>query len=174
MDKTGFNITNRNEEERTMRMTMIRWQKPEANPWFAIEPWGSLREEINRLFETTMPDFLPLPRLMSAWGPQLDLYEDKDNLVVKVEVPGMKREDIDVSLHEGTLTISGERKSEATGEDTQTHRQERFYGRFQRSIALPTPVNDAQVKAVYTDGILTVTLPKAEEAKPKQIEINVG
>jgi HSP20 family protein len=155
-------------------MTMIRWQRPEANPWFAMEPWGNLREEVNRLFDTNLPEFLPLPRLMNAWGPQLDLFEDKDNLVVKVEVPGMKRDDIDVSLQEGTLTISGERKSEDADKDAQTHRQERFYGRFQRSITLPMPVNDAQVKAAYNDGILTVTLPKAEEAKPKQISINVG
>jgi len=155
-------------------MTMIRWQRPEANPWFAMEPWGNLREEINRLFDSNQPEIIPLPRLMNAWGPQLDLFEDKDNLVVKVEVPGMKREDIDVSLQEGTLTISGERKHEEQYQEAQAHRQERFYGRFQRSVALPVPVEDAKVKATYNDGILTVTLPKAPEAKPKQISIDVG
>jgi HSP20 family protein len=153
---------------------MIRWQKPEINPWFALEPWSNLREGINRLFDSSLTDFGSFPKLMNAWGPALDLYEDKDNLVVKVELPGMKKEEIEVSLHDGTLTISGERKGEESFKDAQTHRSERFYGRFQRAVALPLPVNAAQVKASYTDGILTVTLPKAEEAKPKQIEVNVS
>jgi len=153
---------------------MIRWQRPEVNPWFAMEPWGNLREEINRLFDSSVLDSGTLPKLMNAWGPSLDLYEDKDNLVVRVELPGMKKADIDVSLHDGTLTVSGERTLESPVKDTQTHRQERFYGRFQRAIALPVSIAQEQVKASYTDGILTVTLPKAEEAKPKQIEVSIG
>lgn len=155
-------------------MTLIRYQKPEINPWFSIEPFGRLQEEINRLFEQTLPDWAPIPRLMGAWGPALDLYEDKDNLVAKLELPGMKKEDIEVSLHEGTLMVTGERKAEQTFKDAQAHRSERFHGRFQRSVALPVPVNADKVKASYEDGILTVTLPKAEEAKPKQIAVNVG
>lgn len=154
-------------------MTMIRWQKPDANPWFGLEPWDNLRDEINRLFDTSAPDFGPFPRLMNAWGPSLDLYEDKENLVVKVELPGMKKDEIEVSLHEGTLTISGERKLEENARQAQSHRMERFYGRFQRSVALASPVKPDQVKAAYTDGILTITLPKAEEAKPKQIAVDI-
>jgi len=154
-------------------MTMVRWQKPEVSPWSVLEPWGNLREEINRLFDSPLAEFGAFPRLMNAWGPSLDLYEDKDNLVVKVELPGMKKDEIDVSLQDGTLTISGERKSEEL-KDAEPHRLERFYGRFQRSISLPSPVNGNKVKANYTDGILTVTLPKTEEAKPKQIEVSVG
>jgi HSP20 family protein len=155
-------------------MTMIRWQRPEVNPWLSMEPWGNLREEINRLFDASFSDTDTFPKLMNAWGPSLDLFEDKDNLVVRVELPGMKKSDIDVSLHEGTLTVSGERKEESPDKDAQTHRQERFYGRFQRSIALPVNIAQEKVKATYTDGLLTVTLPKAEDAKPKQIEVHVA
>jgi HSP20 family protein len=112
--------------------------------------------------------------LLSGWNPALDLYEDKDNLYVKVELPGMKREDIDVSLHEGSLSIAGERKSEQKHEDAEVYRAERFFGRFQRTVALPTPVASEKVKAQYKDGVLNITLPKTEEAKPKHIDVNVS
>ena len=105
--------------------------------------------------------------------PALDLYEDKDNFVLKAELPGMKKEEIDISLHEGVLTLSGERKEERKEEGADTYRSERYYGRFHRTIALPSAVNGEKVSASYKDGILTVTLPKTEEAKPKQIPINV-
>jgi len=113
-------------------------------------------------------------RLFSGWTPSLDLYEDKDRLVVKVEVPGMKREDIDVSLHEGCLSISGERKGEEKYKEADVYRAERFFGRFQRTVALPAPVAADKVTAQYQDGILTVTLPKTEEAKPRRIDVNVN
>ena len=93
---------------------------------------------------------------------------------MKVELPGMKREGIDVSLHEGGLSISGERKSEQTHEDADVYRAERFVGRFQRTVTLPTPVAADKVKAQYKDGILTITLPKTEESKPKHIDVNVS
>jgi HSP20 family protein len=152
-------------------MTMIRWQKPESSLAFA--PWGNLQTEINRLFNEAFPDFGRTPSLMNAWGPTLDLYENKDNLTVKVELPGMKKEDIEISLQDDTLTVSGERKHEETLKDAETHRLERFYGRFQRSVAINVPVQADKIKATYADGVLTVVLPKAEQAKPRQIEINV-
>jgi HSP20 family protein len=113
-------------------------------------------------------------RLLSGWTPALDVFEDKDNIFVRVELPGMKREDIEVSLHEGTVSISGERKSESKYEEADVHRSERFFGRFQRTIALSAPVAAEKVKAQYKDGILTVTLPKTEEAKPKVIDVKVN
>jgi HSP20 family protein len=93
---------------------------------------------------------------------------------VKVELPGMKKEDINISLHDGSLSISGERKSEGQYEDAEVYRAERFFGRFQRSVTLPAAVAADKVKAQYKDGILTVTLPKTEEAKPKHIDVNVS
>lgn len=152
-------------------MTLIRWNKPENSLW--TNPWSNFQREMNRLLDEPFAGFGTVPGLMNAWGPAMDLYEDKDNLTVNVELPGMKKEDIELSLNEGTLTISGERKNDETHKDAATHRVERFYGRFQRSVALGVAVNPDKIKATYTDGILTVTLPKADEAKPKQIEINV-
>ena len=112
--------------------------------------------------------------LSGGWVPALDVYEDKDNLTVKAELPGMKREEIEVSLHDGALTISGERKSETKDGNAEVYRSERFVGRFQRTVTLPSPVASDKVKASYKDGILTVTLPKAEEAKPRKIQVNVA
>jgi HSP20 family protein len=88
-----------------------------------------------------------------------------------VELPGLKREDIAVSLDDGVLVVSGERKTETVDEGTEIHRQERYYGKFSRALTLPSAVAADKVKAAYKDGILTVTLPKAEEAKPKQIAV---
>ncbi len=102
----------------------------------------------------------------------MDVYEDKDNVYVRVELPGMKKEDIELSLHNGSLSVSGERKSEEKFKGAEAYREERFFGRFQRTVTLPTPVAADKVKAQYKDGILSVTLPKAEEAKPKQIELS--
>jgi len=122
----------------------------------------SLQDELDQLFETPL----------RAWAPVLDVHEDKDNFVIRTELPGMRREDIDVSLHDGAVIISGERKVEEVKEGVEVHRQERYYGKFQRALTLPAPVAADKVKAQYKDGILTVTLPKVEEAKPKQITVS--
>jgi HSP20 family protein len=135
---------------------------------------ADLRDEIDRLFEAPLAGLARGTNVLSGWTPALDVYEDKDNLYVKVELPGMKREDIEVALHDGTLSISGERKSEGKFEDGDVHRAERFFGRFQRTVGLNAPVASEKVKAQYKDGILTITLPKTEEAKPKVIDVNVS
>jgi HSP20 family protein len=149
----------------------MRWQAP------ALAGFGrltNLRDEIDRLFEVPLAELAHNSQLLSGWTPALDVYEDKDSIIVKAEVPGMKREDIDVSLHDGSLSISGERRSQQTQEEAEVYRAERFFGRFQRTVTLPTPVAGDKVKAQYKDGILTVTLPKTEEAKPKHIDVNVS
>jgi HSP20 family protein len=153
---------------------LIRWNRPELTAWPAYGRLTDLRDEIDRLFELPLTEMSRTSRLFSGWTPALDLFEEKDNLVVKVELPGMKREDIDVSLHDGSLSISGERKGEEKYQDADVYRTERFVGRFQRTVALPTPVASDKVKAQYKDGILTITLPKTEEAKPKRIDVNVN
>jgi HSP20 family protein len=86
----------------------------------------------------------------------------------------MKKEDIEVSLHDGSLSISGERKTESKHEEGEVYRAERFFGRFQRTLSLPTTVAADKVKAAYNDGVLTITLPKTEEAKPKKIDVSVN
>src|SRR2546426_5413382 len=155
-------------------MNLIRRQNADLWNWSPVEQLSTRREKINRLFESPFGDLTRRMELFNGWAPALDLYEDKDNLIVKAELPGMKKEDIDISFHDGTLTISGERKHEEKQEDAETCRSERFFGRFHRTLALPKPVQSDKAKAAYKDGILTVTLPKTEEAKPKQIEVNVS
>ena len=152
-------------------MNLIRYQAPESAPWSALDRWSNLRDELNSFFD--MPFWSSFDRtgqLFTGWSPALDLYESGDHLVAVVELPGMRKEDIDISLHDGTLAISGERKRESNnGEKAQ--RTERYVGTFRRSITLPTRVDAGKVSATYQDGILKVTLAKAEEAKPKQIQV---
>ena len=152
-------------------MSLIRYQSPQVMPWPRLDRWSSLRDDLNSLFELPFwSSFARQGQLFGGWSPALDLYQDKDNVVAVVELPGMKKEDIDISLRDGTLTISGERKSQ-TSNGEKAERTERYIGRFRRSVTLPTRVDADKISASYRDGILTVTLPKAEEAKPKQIEV---
>jgi HSP20 family protein len=142
-------------------MKLMTYQRP-ALAWPTFGRLTSLQDELDRLFEAPM----------TGWAPALDVHEDKENFSVRVELPGMKREDIEVSLHDGALVITGERKEEKVTEETEVHRQERYYGKFTRALTLPAAVAGDKVKAQYKDGILTVTLPKAEEAKPKAITVS--
>lgn len=152
---------------------LTRWQQPQYAMWpTAFGRLTDLRDEIDRLFEEPLTELTRSSQILSGWTPALDLFEDKDNVYVRVELPGMKKEEINLSLHNGSLSVSGERKSEETFKDADVYRAERFFGRFQRTVTLPTPVAADKVKAEYKDGMLTVTLPKAEEAKPKQIELS--
>jgi len=152
-----------------MIMKLARFQRPELWNWSAFDQLTNIRDEINRLYESPFEN--GSSDVFNVWAPALDVYEDKDNLVVRAELPGMKKEDIDISLHDNAITISGERKNEKKYEGGRTSREERFFGRFTRSITLPKQVDSSKVKAAYKDGVLTVTLPKAEEAKPRQIQI---
>lgn len=153
-------------------MSLIRYQVPELTNWSSFDRLASLRDEFNRLFDWSIPS--RDSGFFSGWTPALDVYDDKDHLVVNVELPGMKKEEIEISLHDGTLTVSGERKFDREAKEGQTFRSERYFGKFQRSLTLPTAVDAGKVKASYKDGILTIDLAKAEEAKPKQIEVSVS
>jgi len=141
-------------------MKLMQYTRP-GLAWPTFGRLANLQDELDRLFESPL----------QAWAPALDVQEDREGFTIRVEVPGMKREDIEVSLQNGALVISGERKAEALKEDAEVHRQERYFGRFSRALTLPTAVAGDKVKAAYKDGILTVTLPKVEEAKPKQITV---
>lgn len=153
---------------------LTRYQAPELSVWSPFGRLTSLRDEIDRLFDLSCPGLVREAGIFGGWAPALDLAQDKETVTVKVELPGMKKDEIEISLHEGVLSISGERKREEEKTEGETFRSERFFGRFQRSVALPTAVDATKVKASYKDGVLTVTLPKAEEAKPKQIEVAVS
>lgn len=156
-------------------MIPTRWHRPELSCWSPSRQLTALREGIDRLFESPLSELTRASQqFLSGWLPAVDLYEDNDNLHVRAELPGMKKEDIELSVHDGVLTISGERKEDTKHQDAEVYRAERFVGRFQRTLTLPTPVNVDKVKAAYKDGILSIVLPKTEEARPKQIEVNVG
>jgi HSP20 family protein len=144
-------------------MKLVTYQRPGLG-WPSFGRLLNLNDELDRLFEVSA----------QAWAPALDVQEDKEKFTVNLELAGLKREDINVHLEDGSLIISGERKSETLSEDTEVHRQERHYGKFSRALTLPVAVAPDQVKASFKDGILSVTLPKAEEAKPKQIDVTVN
>jgi HSP20 family protein len=156
-------------------MSIIRYQLPELTTWSPFSQLPTLRDEMNRLFDFPLPGYGGgEDRLPAAWSPPLDVFQDKDHVFVKCELPGLKKEDIHISLHENTLTLTGERKQEQKVAEGESYRSERRFGRFQRSVSVPVPVSADRVTAQYKEGILTVSLAKAEEAKPKQIEVQVS
>lgn len=144
-------------------MALVRY-----TPFGELDPFSGMKafeDRINRLFAE--PNGRP-------WVPPVDIIENENELVVKADVPDVKFEDIDVRLENGTLTLRGERKyeKEAT-EKGGWHRMERAYGTFERSFTLPDTVDPEHVKADYKNGTLTVTLPKKEIAKPRQVKVEV-
>ena len=145
-------------------MSIVRW-----------EPLGelmSLREAMDRLFEeSVIRPRAALAPFFGAGGLALDVYETEEALVVTADMPGVKPEDLDISITGDVLTIKGEAKSESEVKRESYHRQERRYGAYSRSVALPTPVNADKAEAKFKDGVLTLTIPKAEEAKPKVIKV---
>ncbi len=162
-------------------MKLAKHERRETRPLAPMSRGGSpfrqlsrLHDEIDRLFEEPFGGWLsPTTPLFEGWLPAVDVYEDKDNVFVKAELPGMKKEDIAVSVSGNMLHISGERKEEAEHKDAGSYRSERYFGSFQRSLPLPEPVEADKIHAEYKDGVLTITCPKTEEAKRKQIEVKV-
>ena len=151
-------------------MQIVRYRHyPQSDLSAALDRLTNMRAEMDRVFESTVGSFSRSPAPLSRWNPAVNVYQDKDRFTVVVELPGLKKEEIEISLHDDTLTIAGERKREESSE--QEFLTERLYGKFQRSLTLPTAVDAEKVKASYKDGLLQVELPKAEEAKPKQIEV---
>ncbi len=144
-------------------MKLTNYERPGV-AWPTFGRLANLQDDWERLFESPL----------TGWAPALDVQEDKDNYTISVELPGIKREDISVTLQDGALVISGERKAEKVAEGVEIHRQERYFGKFQRVLTLATPVAADKVKAAYKEGVLAVTLPKSEEAKPRQIDVSVN
>ena len=139
--------------------------------WEPFRDLVSMRADMDRLFSSF---FGRLPEDTDGfWSPALDIEENNGNLIVKAEIPGMKKDDIKVSVHNNVLSITGERKQEKETKNKTIHRIERSYGRFSRAITLPSEVDEDKVKASYKDGVLNITLPKPESMKPKQIEVEV-
>ncbi len=140
--------------------------------WEPFRDLISLREAMDRLFEESfVRPRTDWPAPLSAGTLAVDMYETDQDVVVKSSVPGVKPEDIDITITGDTLTIKGEAKSEEKVEEANYVRQERRYGAFSRSLTLPTTIVGDKAKAEFENGVLTLTLPKAEEVKPKTIKV---
>jgi len=134
----------------------------------------SLQDEVNRLFSSSFNRGGDNELMRGAWSPSVDIYENKDQIVLEAELPGMKPEDVNISIENNVLTIHGERKFEKQDEKDNFHRVERSYGSFTRSFTLPSTVTSDAANAVFENGVLKLTLAKREEAKPRRIEIKAG
>ena len=146
-------------------MAIVRY-----NPYADLEPFPGMRafqDTMNRLFAEPAANGRP-------WVPPVDILETEHELVVKADVPDLKFEDIDVRMENGPLTIRGERKFEKSVNEESYLRVERAYGSFTRTFSLPNTVNAEGINASYSNGVLTVHMPKREESKPKQVKINVS
>ena len=147
-----------------MRTTLTRFEPFRGVP--------SLQDQINRLFNEAF-DRSSGEANLTAWAPAVDIYETEQELVVKADLPDVKPENLDIRVENNLLTIRGERKFEKKVNEDNYLRVERAYGSFSRSFSLASTVNTEAIKADYKDGVLTLSIPKREEAKPKQIKVNV-
>jgi len=154
-------------------MAIERWR-----PFGALterEPFRDIQSEVNRLFDS----FLSRPTAAATgtgsrvWMPVVDMYETNDDLVLDFEIPGVREKDISLSITGDLLTVRGERQFRQELKDDHTYHIERAYGKFERSVQLPMPVQAGRVTATFRDGVLEVRLPKAEEVRPKEIKIDV-
>jgi HSP20 family protein len=140
--------------------------------WDTYQGLSGLQEQVNRLFESTFPRRADNSAL-TTWAPAVDIYETENELVVKADLPDVSEKELDVRVENNTLTIRGERKFEKKVNEENYLRVERTYGAFSRSFSLPNTVNNEAIAAEYKNGVLTVTLPKRAESKPKQVKVNV-
>ena len=141
------------------------------------DPFGDLRtlqDEVNRLFSGKFSRGSQDEVLRGAWSPSVDIFENKNEIVLEAELPGMSAEDVNISIENNVLTLHGERKFEKKDERDNFHRVERSYGSFTRSFTLPPTVSSENANAEFENGVLRLTLAKREEAKPRRIEINAG
>ncbi len=142
--------------------------------WEPFRNLTSFQDQMSRFLEDSFFRFPTDDSSITTWAPAVDIYEDGNNLVVKADLPDINEKDLDLRIENNTLTLRGERKFEKKVEEDNYLRVERRYGAFSRSFSLPNTVNTEAIKADYKNGVLTVTLPKREEAKPKQIKVAVN
>lgn len=145
--------------------TLMRWEPSQEI--------SALQREMNRLFDNFMA---PLTRQEQGWAfvPAVEMNEKPDSFVLMLEIPGMKKEDLDIEVSADSVSISGERKSKVETEEEGAFRSEFRYGKFHRTIPLSANIDNQNVKAEYNDGLLTLTLPKAEEEKRKTVKVEVS
>jgi HSP20 family protein len=147
-----------------VRDTLVRWDP--------FRDLVSIQDELNRLFGRTFTGGETLrPSAGGAWMPPMDVFETEDEIVAKVELPGIEPGDVEVSVEDSTLTVSGAREFSSEAKEESYHRVERRYGQFVRAITLPQTADTENVEAHFDKGVLTIEVPKVERAKPKKIEV---
>jgi HSP20 family protein len=142
--------------------------------WDSFRGLTSLQDQVNRLFEDTVHQGRTNQADLATWAPAADIYETENELVAKFDLPGVLEKDIDIRVESNTLAIRGERKFEREVNEDNYLRVERAYGTFTRSFSLPNTLKVDNIRAGLQDGVLTIRMPKREEAKPKQIKISVS
>ena len=148
-------------------MAIVRWEP--------FRDMMTTQREFDRLFKEAFNPFFGEGELSTrTWAPAVDIFENENDIVLKAELPGVDPNDVEIKVEDSTLYLKGERKFEKEVKEENYHRVERSYGSFARSFSLPNSIDAEKVKAEYKDGLLTLTLPKREEAKPKTIKINVS
>ncbi len=158
-------------------MTLIRW-KPlrDVTAWHPVSDvtseFTSMQREIDRLFDRFRGGMIDEGQT-STWLPAVDIVEKENDFLVSVELPGVDRNDVKITLQDDVLTVRGEKKQEKEEKGENVHRVERCYGVFQRSFTLPSSLKSDKIEASYDKGVLTIQLPKVEEVKPKQIEVTI-
>jgi HSP20 family protein len=157
-------------------MAVERWRPfgAAADRWEPFRNVTDIQGEMNRLFDTFFGRPVAAQTTASrVWAPVVDMYETKDDVVIAVELPGVREKEVNVSITGDLLTIRGERKFDQELNHESYHRLERVYGKFERHVQLPMPVQADKVRATYREGVLEIKLPKAEEVKPKEIKIDI-
>jgi HSP20 family protein len=139
--------------------------------WSPFRELEEMRHEMSRMFGWPGGHGESESLFESLWSPAVDIVQEGDRYLVKADLPGMKKNEIEITLNGDTLTISGEKKMENETRDDNTYRSERYYGKFSRSLVLPSTADANKIEATYKDGVLSLTIPKSEEARPKQIKI---
>ena len=155
-------------------MSIVRWNPARELATFPSDVIN-MQREINRMFDKFFRSDEADDGFLgnSVWTPAVDVAEHDEGYQVKVELPGVSKDDVKITMQDNILTIRGEKKQEKESKGSNYHRVERSHGSFQRSFTLPVSVKHDQIGASYKDGILTIALPKADDAKPKQIEVKV-
>lgn len=144
------------------------------NPWDLARELSSMQDRMNRIWGTLYDRGREDVTSRGGWSPAVDIYETAGkDVVVKIEIPGIRREDIDLTVEQNTLTVKGQRRPDEAIREEQYHRLERTYGSFSRSFTLPNTLDGAGIRAEYRDGVLTVTVPVRQEAQPRQIKVEL-
>lgn len=145
-----------------------------TNPWDLMRELASMQDRMNRMWSSVYDRAPDDVAGRGSWLPPVDIYEtDGKDLVLKAELPGLKREDIELTVENNTLTIKGQRRRDEEIREERYHRVERVVGPFSRSFSLPATLEPSRVRAEYRDGVLTITLPVREESRPRQIQVDV-